>query len=114
MKVIYEKMSSDAHASEIWEELRSTLQSRKDKAERKNKELDKRQEDIDAQYEEQRKQEEEERLRQEQEEEERLLLEKQSALLRVEAERKKKREQEAAADEAGIAMVFTGIRHFRH
>jgi len=91
MKIIYEKMSSDAHATEIWEELRSTLQSRKDKAERKNKELDKRQEDIDAQYEEQRKQEEEERLRQEQEEEDRRLRKE---------ERRRKREEARAAEEA--------------
>lgn len=96
MKIIYEKMSSDAHAAEIWEELRSTLQSRKDKAERKNKELDKRQEDIDAQYEEQRKQEEEERLRQEQEEEERRLRKE---------ERRRKREEARAAEEEAEAQA---------
>lgn len=92
MKTIYEKMSSDASSTEIWNELKEALQTRKAKAERKTTELSKKQEDIDSQLEAQRKAEEEERLAQEREAEERRK--------RKEERRKEREEQRIAEEEA--------------
>jgi DNA repair exonuclease SbcCD ATPase subunit len=102
MAKIYQEMSSARQAAEIWEELRNALQARRDKAERKIKEIERRQKEIDDQAEQeaaQRAAEEAERLQAEQEAEERR---------KRKEERRRRRQEEAAAaaaaeEEAAVA-----------
>lgn len=98
MAKIYGEMSSDRQATEIWEELRSALQARREKAERKQRELEQRAEDLESQ---QRREEEqarkaEELERQEREREEELRKQRKE-------ERRRRREEEAAAAAAAAA-----------
>lgn len=108
MAKIYSEMSGEREAAEIWEELRAALQARKDKADRKGKELDMRQTDLENQAkkeaEAQRLAEEQERLEQEREEEQRRL--------RKEARRKRKEEEAAAqlAEEEAAALAEQDAR----
>ena len=92
MAKIFSEMSTERQAAEIWEELKQSLESRREKARRKQIEIDQRQRTIDdqrqANEDQQRQQEEQERLERERAEEERL---------KRKAARRKQREEEAAA-----------------
>nr|CCC93014.1 unnamed protein product [Trypanosoma congolense IL3000] len=95
MAKIYSEMATDNHAEKIWNELRSTLQERKEKLERRKAEL--------LLQQQQREAEEERRLQEEklqQEEEERKLREEEEERARQREARRKRREEELAAEEA--------------
>ena len=90
MAKIYSEMGSERHADEIWQELKNALLARREKAERKRRELEGRQAELEAeaQNEEAERAAEEEAARQEAEERRRR-----------KEERRRRREEEAAAAE---------------
>eukprot|EP00758_Cryptobia_borreli_P006349 Tbor_TRINITY_DN5132_c0_g1::TRINITY_DN5132_c0_g1_i1::g.26307::m.26307 len=100
MKTIYEEMASEQHAAEIWLKLREALQVRKEKAEKKENELSKREMDLEQQRAEQEKAEEEERIRQEEEEQARLLAKEERRKKRADARLEAEELEKEAAEEA--------------
>lgn len=99
MARIYGEMSSDRQATEIWEELRAALQERRDKAERKQRELQKRSEDLDQQ-----RLAEEAAARQAEEQERRDAEAAELERKKRKEERRRRREEAAAAEAAEEAQ----------
>lgn len=119
MAKIYGEMSSDRQAAEIWEELRSALQARRDKAEKKRNELMTRAEDLEDQKRREeeavRKAEEQEALEREREEEERRKRKEDRRRRRAEEAAAATAEQEAAAaeEEASAAAAAAAEQEAR-
>ncbi|CAJ1993244.1 FYVE zinc finger containing protein [Leishmania donovani] len=92
MAKIYSEMATDRHAEEIWQELRSALQARKEKIARREAELAEKQRALEAEQEA-----EERRLRQQLEEEERERIAAEEARQQRREERRRRKAERAAA-----------------
>ncbi|KAG5467012.1 hypothetical protein LSCM1_01191 [Leishmania martiniquensis] len=92
MAKIYSEMATDRHAEEIWRELRSALQARKEKLARREAELAEKQRALEAEQEAERQ-----RLRQQLEEEERERMAAEEARLQRREERRRRKAEKAAA-----------------
>lgn len=92
MAKIYSEMSTDRHAEEIWQELRSALQARKDKMARREVELAEKQQALEAEQ-----AAEAERLQQQLEEEERERVAAEEARQQRREERRHRKAEKAAA-----------------
>ncbi|CAJ1037037.1 putative FYVE zinc finger containing protein [Leishmania shawi] len=100
MAKIYSEMATDRHVKEIWRELRSALQARKEKMARREAELAEKQRALEA---DQRA--EEERLRQQLEEEERERIASEEARHQRREDRRRLRAEKAAAAAAAEEEV---------
>jgi chemotaxis protein histidine kinase CheA len=107
MAKIYGEMSTDRQAKEIWEELRTALQARREKSDKKKAELDNRVEELEDQRrreeEAERAAEEQERLDREAEEEARRARKEDRRRRRAEAEAAAQAEEEEVAAAAAAA-----------
>ncbi|KAG5466478.1 hypothetical protein LSCM4_01629 [Leishmania orientalis] len=92
MAKIYSEMATDRHAEEIWQELRSALQARKEKLARREAELAEKQRALEAEQEAERQ-----RLLQQLEEEERERVAAEEARHQRREERRRRKAEKAAA-----------------
>lgn len=92
MAKIYSEMATDRHAEEIWDELRSALQARKEKMARREAELTAKQRALEEEQ-----AAEEARMRQQMEEEEHERIAAEEARVRRREERRRRKAEKAAA-----------------